>query len=290
MIRSAIDASASRRRRFCLGLLLTTLLWASSTIARAETSLRLASEPGDPIGDGKSYFFTPDDAPFYASRNFQQGVGVSFISSEHFWFLDFAAPDGQPLVPGVYLNAFRYPFEDPGEAGLSVTGDGRGCNGSTGSFEVKQIEYGADDIVLSFWARFEQHCDGMPPALTGEIRFEISTTVAVSAPMAQSVVRRKNLTFAVSATDASGDPLTLSAAGLPSGATFVDHGNGTGSFSWTPPFAQMGTHLVTFQGENDHGEVDGSVTAIAVTGLTSLVLQSGPSGTPGGPGPSPDPG
>lgn len=53
----------------------------------------------------------------------------------------------------------------------------------------------------------------------------------------RSVDEGQLLQFAVSATDADGDAITLSAQGLPAGATFTDTGNGTGLFSWTPDFA-----------------------------------------------------
>lgn len=40
--------------------------------------------------------------------------------------------------------------------------------------------------------------------------------------------------IAVSATDDSGQPVTLSASGLPSGLSFTDNGNSTGTISGTP--------------------------------------------------------
>jgi len=54
------------------------------------------------------------------------------------------------------------------------------------------------------------------------------------------------LSFTVSATDADGDTLTLSAATLPNGASFTDNGDGTGYFSWTPNFNQAGSYTVLF--------------------------------------------
>ncbi|MBI4003717.1 MAG: putative Ig domain-containing protein, partial [Candidatus Omnitrophica bacterium] len=57
------------------------------------------------------------------------------------------------------------------------------------------------------------------------------------------------LTFAVSASDPGGDPLTLSATGLPWGADFpvaTGAGNVSGTFHWTPTFEQSGTYQVTF--------------------------------------------
>ena len=44
----------------------------------------------------------------------------------------------------------RWPFHAPGFAGLSVEGDGRGCNEYTGNFQVLQVVFGADDTVAAF--------------------------------------------------------------------------------------------------------------------------------------------
>jgi photosystem II stability/assembly factor-like uncharacterized protein len=55
------------------------------------------------------------------------------------------------------------------------------------------------------------------------------------------------LAFTVSATDSDATLPVLTAAGLPSGAAFVDSLDGHGAFAWTPAAAQVGTHLVTFR-------------------------------------------
>lgn len=51
------------------------------------------------------------------------------------------------------------------------------------------------------------------------------------------------LTFTINATDADGDVLEYTAENLPDGAVF-DAGSGT--FSWTPTYAQAGTYIVRF--------------------------------------------
>ncbi len=65
------------------------------------------------------------------------------------------------------------------------------------------------------------------------------------------------LTFAISATDADNDPLTYSASGLPSGASFS--GN---TFSWTPTYEQSGSYSVTFSVS------DGQLTASETITIT----------------------
>ncbi|MDF1589871.1 MAG: PKD domain-containing protein [Desulfobacterales bacterium] len=67
-------------------------------------------------------------------------------------------------------------------------------------------------------------------------------------PIANQTGFEKNaLAFTVAASDPDGTIPTLSAAPLPFGATFVDRGDGTGLFSWTPAEGQAGVYTITFK-------------------------------------------
>lgn len=69
----------------------------------------------------------------------------------------------------------------------------------------------------------------------------------ISAPLRVSATVGKALSFAVSAGDPDGTPALAVSGATPSGAAFVDHGDGTGTFSWTPPQAAGNTAVdVTF--------------------------------------------
>ena len=62
-------------------------------------------------------------------------------------------------------------------------------------------------------------------------------------PIGDKVVNENQLlSFIVVATDPDGTTPRLTASNLPSGATFTDNGNGTGSLSWTPTYDQAGTY------------------------------------------------
>ena len=167
----------------------------------AVTSLTFDSDPGDFIGGGQHLFLSDADGTFSARKNFSNGVSVVFSSSQHFLFLDFAAADSQPLAVGAYPNAVRWPFMGPGQPGLSVSGDGRGCNTLTGSFQVLELSFDAAGEVASFRATFEQHCEGAPAALRGEIRFNATIVVELTAPRNVVASPRQNTTFTVSAVD-----------------------------------------------------------------------------------------
>ncbi len=67
-------------------------------------------------------------------------------------------------------------------------------------------------------------------------------------PIGNNVVYIRNLlSFQVSGYDPDADRVSLTATGLPEGASFVDNGDGTGTFSWTPSGSQIGPYQVTFQ-------------------------------------------
>ncbi|HET7904236.1 MAG TPA: PKD domain-containing protein, partial [Candidatus Eisenbacteria bacterium] len=89
----------------------------------------------------------------------------------------------------------------------------------------------------------------------------------VVAPAAQSVDEGQNLNFAVSATDPDNDPLTLSASGTPSGASFTDNGGGSGTFDWTPNFTQAGVYVVTFTANDGNGGTGSASTEITVNNV-----------------------
>ena len=224
---------------------------------------------GDYISGGQTHYFMPADGTFSAYTNYSNGVTVAFNTPgfSHWWYLNFAAAGNQQLTPGVYTNAVRWPFHSS-TPGLSVYGDGRGCNTLTGSFEVKEVVYGTDAFgkvtVLSFRASFEQHCEGFAVAARGEIRYNATVPIEITAPTAVNALERDLVSFSVSAADTQGRHVTLSANGVPQGATFVDNGNNTGTFSWLPAEGQAGSYLVTFRGDNDAGNVETTFTAIRI--------------------------
>lgn len=60
------------------------------------------------------------------------------------------------------------------------------------------------------------------------------------------VTEKEQVSFLVEASSPSGKAVMLSAALLPSGATFVDQGEGIGVFDWTPEEGQAGEYLISY--------------------------------------------
>ena len=161
-------------------VILAALIGTCQAAMAQQTALYFSSSSGDYIGAGQQRFYESPQVNFAVhSNSSSSAVGFSVTnfaaSPSIWWYLDFAAPNNAPLVPGTYLNAVRYPFQSSSQAGLSLYGDGRGCNTLTGEFTVREAVYSAGTVV-SFAADFIQHCEGGSASAHGGIRYNSSVT------------------------------------------------------------------------------------------------------------------
>jgi hypothetical protein len=144
-------------------------LWGAAT-AGATTlsgSIAMYSDPGDYIGGGTQQVWDQTAAGITGSPG-DLTVNVSDDSGNS-WDLEFAAPSGQTLQPGVYDHALRA-MSRGSEPGIDINGAGRGCDTDAGRFEVKDIAFDSSGNPTRLWIVFEQHCEGAPAALFGEVR------------------------------------------------------------------------------------------------------------------------
>ena len=126
---------------------------------------------GDWVGGGAQRVFTPRTGTITLRGTAGYlTVGVSGGTLGDSYTMDFAAPAGKKLRPGVYIGAQRAPFREAGRPGIDIGGDGRGCNTITGLFEVRDIRINRKGAVTRLWLLYEQHCEGGRSALYGEIR------------------------------------------------------------------------------------------------------------------------
>ena len=146
----------------------------ATTVTGAGTSVTFSGTGGDYITGDQAWSYDPSNSTINATAS-ADGNHVSVgINGDTWWYLDFAAPQGQALTAGTtYDNATRYPFQNPTGPGLSLYGDGRGCNTLTGSFTVNKAVFGPNGWIQSFDATFVQHCEGSTTSeATGEIDIE----------------------------------------------------------------------------------------------------------------------
>lgn len=157
----------------------------ASDVYATNTVFTLTSAPGDYIGQGRRLMIRPNPFTFTGIRqSFDNSLHFSitdFVSPSppySFWYAEFSAPSGARVTPGIYLNATRYPFQAAGAPGLSIHGDGRGCNESFGSFTVFEATYDNAGELLTFAADFQQRCESqMAPLLTGSVRYNSTVPI-----------------------------------------------------------------------------------------------------------------
>lgn len=247
--------------RKCSILWITFFLLLTTAAHAQVTSLSLFSDPGDFVGAGQNAFFTAADGSF--STQVSAGgnvIGVHFVGQPGvFWDLEFAACCSAPLAASEpYSGAQTWPNQPAFLPGMLISGDGRTCTAVNGNFTFRQLSFNLDGSVASLDVIFVQQCEGETPALSGEIRFNATASILLSVPPHQVVTVGQTLTFTVSAIDSQGGHVVLTAP-LPLGdtlGTFVDHGDNTGTFTWTPNATFGGTQtFFQFQATNSAGNV-----------------------------------
>ncbi|HOO21752.1 MAG TPA: lamin tail domain-containing protein, partial [Kiritimatiellia bacterium] len=91
----------------------------------------------------------------------------------------------------------------------------------------------------------------------------------------KTVVFDNALSFTVTATDADGLEVALSAGGMPEGAVFAgatNTGTASAAFNWTPGEAQVGSYTVTFSATDDDGTTQTGVKITVRDGSTASDL------------------
>ncbi len=140
--------------------------------------VHLQSDAGDYIGGGLTYNYTQANAQITLTVS---GGHLSIvINGNESWHGDFQVPNTlNQLQTGYYANLTRYPFNDPATGGLDWSGEGRGSNTLTGWFAIDNITY-VNGVLTSIDLRFEQHSEGVTPALHGQIHW--TSTDATTPP------------------------------------------------------------------------------------------------------------
>lgn len=131
-------------------------------------SYAFVSDSGDYIGQGVTKSYAGATTIFGLSGSLSN-LTFTVSGLRDTWTVQLVAPSGQQLVAGTtYSGATRAPFQGSGP-GLSVSGDGRGCNTLTGDFTINAIQADGQGNVTALDATFDQHCEGATAALHGTI-------------------------------------------------------------------------------------------------------------------------
>ena len=169
--------SLSRRWARLIACASALLLAGSLQPAQAATLLSFLSSPYSWVGGGETVSAGP-------ANGFEIGVqGDPFTMLDfrviepwtpdgwRWWYLRLAAPEGANLAVGSYANATRWPFQETTAPGLDFSGNGRGNNRLTGSFNILESNV-ADDGTFSFAVDFLQYDEESTNAwIKGAIRY-----------------------------------------------------------------------------------------------------------------------
>jgi hypothetical protein len=176
------------RRASVLALLATVL-----HPAHAATTVLLDSQTGDYIGLGARATFA---APAWTITHeaTQTLVRITMNDGDQSWSLDFQVPRGADFTQlGQHAGAVRWPFNAPTVPGLSVSGDGRGCNTLEGWFEVLEGSFTETGELLALAIDFKQNCDNSASALYGSVR--IDSAIPLELPGPKAVAGRDRLVY-----------------------------------------------------------------------------------------------
>jgi hypothetical protein len=144
------------------GDVVTAKLFKKPAASKEPTSyMKVVSEQGDYIGQGKNYDYAGDKLNV---RVTQRGLTIQVDG----WSLNVGGPAKQFIKEGEYPDAKRFPFSGD-SPGLEFGGKGRGSNSLTGAFVVWELEI-KDNKVVKLALDFVQHPEGKTPALTGKVR------------------------------------------------------------------------------------------------------------------------
>ena len=176
--------SPSHRWARLMAWALTLPLAGSLQPAQAATSLSFLSSPYSYVGGGETVSAGPDNG-FDIVVHGDPFTMLSFSIAEpwtpeglsRYWNLELAAPEGASLSVGSYANATRWPFQETTAPGLTFSGNYRGNNRLTGSFNILESNV-ADDGTFSFAVDFLQYDEESTNAwIKGAIRYNSEVPV-----------------------------------------------------------------------------------------------------------------
>lgn len=149
---------------------------AATFVARSSglrTMVVMNSATGDYIGQGKHWVYSSVNVTVGATTiDGLNGVALTIEGTDAVtWQMQFAAPIGRTLAPGVYANVVLPPTRTSTPS-MDVAANTRGCGAVFGRFVVREIRFSDDGAVDGAAIDFEQQCQtASAPKLVGSVRY-----------------------------------------------------------------------------------------------------------------------
>lgn len=129
------------------------------------------SDPADYIGQGVTSIYTGAQITHLGLAGNLLRISVNGGGSLNYFSGNFIGMSSlAALQVGYYGTLIRYPFHNPMKGGLDWSGSGRGCNTLSGWFAIDELVMDGGTL-RHIVMRFEQHCEGHPAALRGQVRW-----------------------------------------------------------------------------------------------------------------------
>jgi hypothetical protein len=242
----------------------------STSAFAGQNVLYYQSQAGDFIGQGAEVTLTAADGTFTIFPSVQNGTRARFVAANLSlaWDLNVMAPIGTPLLlPGAYEDAQRWGFQAAGHPGLDFSGDGRGCNTLTGRFDVLELVRDASGAVIQLAINWEQHCEGMAPALFGQIRVNSDVPIIKKAKI--NLENPLNARGCVEASSLAGALVSMNANDA------VDATGGTSlAFNWSSTTGAVGTApAFSFNAPMTTDPANPVTVTLSITDLTNNIFR-----------------
>ncbi|MFC5548510.1 hypothetical protein [Massilia aerilata] len=136
-------------------------------------SITLQSEPGDAIGQGKSYQYSASNAVITVTA-VKNRLVVEVKGDEQWTGVFQTGGNAAELKIGEYTAVPLYRDNmDAGASGLTWWGNGRTCTSSTGSIIIDNVAY-ANGFLQAITLRFQRTCNGAAAALRGTVNYTVN--------------------------------------------------------------------------------------------------------------------
>jgi len=129
--------------------------------------VRIVSEPGEYVGEGKTFLYTPFNAIIIVKADTGH-LGVRVVSTQN-WAGSMFFAGLSSLRPGSYTDLTTY-NRNQSTSGIEWITDGKACTRFTGAVTIDSVRYDADS-VSALDMTFEQRCEFMTPVLHGKVHW-----------------------------------------------------------------------------------------------------------------------